>query len=224
MNILLGDEYPKKVAFIRNGMLITDNLHRLQRFPGMKNFVAVVECKSSDGNELLKQMEPPRHDEFQPERLATEDDRRKGRAALKQLSELVRNYLNTHAQNPVEEEINLSELSDLLGSDAIGADPAKEGEINPNGKIVLAARPKPNQNRSRMSEAVNQGLGEGFDGTGGETGATPSGTGNNDGVGTGDNAAGDGDQSGVNNGGDKSRPRPMSLRNVLGIRLMSTGN
>ena len=229
VSILLGDEYPKKVAFIRNGMLITDNLYRLQRFPGMKNFVAVVECKSSEGNELLKQMEPPRHDEFQPERLATEEDRKKGRAALKQLSDLVRNYLNTHAQNPVEEEINLSELSDLLGSNAIGGDPAKEGELNPTGKIALAARPKPNQNRSRMSEAANQGLGVGFDGTGKgvdldkkRTGREKgSGTGNKDGVGTGDNAASEGDQSGANKGGDKSHPRPMSLRNVLGIRLKS---
>lgn len=230
VGILLGDDYPRKVAFIRNGMLITHNLYRLQRFPGMKNFVAVVECKSSTGNELLKQMEPPRHDEFQPERLSTEDDRKKGRAALKQLSEFVRKHLNQYARNAVEEEVNLDELSGLLGSDAVGADPTKEGEANPTGKLALAARPKPAQNRSRKRELSNEGLGEGFEGTGrggdlnekgkgGQKGATPSGAGGKDGVGTGDQAAGDGDKAGSNKGGDKNKPTPMSLRNVRGIRL-----
>ena len=49
--ILLGEKYRKRVAFVRNGMLITDNLYRLQRFPGLKDFVAVVECQSKHGNE-----------------------------------------------------------------------------------------------------------------------------------------------------------------------------
>lgn len=232
IGILLGEQYPKKVAFIRNGMLITDNLHRLQRFPGMKNFVAVVDCKNKTGSELLKQMEPPRHNDFQPERLATESDREKGRRALKNLAELVRKYLNEHARNPVKDKVNLDELSELLGSDVAGEDAVKNGEINPLGKIVLAARPKSNKNRNQKSETTAKGLGEGFDetgkggdlddnGGGGGNGAVPSGIGDKGGVGVGDDPAGDGNQPGKNEGGKVKSPTPLSLHNVRGIRLGS---
>ena len=232
VGILLGDGYPRKVAFIRNGMLITDNLYRLQKFPGMKDFVAVVECNSTSGNKFLRLMESVRHDEFQPERLATEAEKIRGRSALKQLSDFVRKQLNQHARNAVEKEFNLKELSGLLGSDAVGVDPTKEGEANPAGKLVLSARPKPAQNQSRKSELLNQGLGEGFNasgkggdlnerGDGGQKGAIPSGTGEKDGVGTGDRTAGDGGKAGSNKGGDKNSQIPMLLHDVRGIRLNS---
>jgi hypothetical protein len=230
IGILLGEQYPKKVAFVRNGMLITDNLYRLQRFPGMKNFVSVVECQSSSGNELLKQMEPPRHDEFEPERLATDEARRKGRSALKQLAETVRKHLDTYAKNPVEKQINLDELSELLGSDAIGADRNKEGEVNPTGNISLASRRKPNRPLGRKSDVQGKGLGQGFDGTGtggdlnnkgtnSGKGAQPSGTGDKAGVGIGDNAAGDGTNAGNNNGKNSKTPTALELRNVRGVSL-----
>jgi hypothetical protein len=231
VGILIGDNYPKKVAFIRNGMLITDHLYRLQRFPGMKNFVAVVQCQSIVGNELLKQMEPPRHNEFQPERLATEEERKRGRIALRQLADFVRKHLNEHAKNPVVEEVNLDELSDLLGSDAIGTDPNKDGEMNPTGKVTIAARPKPNRNAGKNAENNSKGLGQGFEGigTGGDldkgqgsgTGAKPAGIGNKDGVGTGENPGDEGDDAGEKKGNDQKIATPLSLNNVRGVRLGS---
>ena len=229
LGILLGDQYPKKVAFVRNGMLITDNLYRLQRFPGMKNLSQSSNARAR-GNELLKQMEPPRNDEFQPERLPTEEDRKKGRTALRQLSDFVRKHLNEYAKNPVEEKINLDELRGLLGSDAVETDPNKEGEMNPTGKITLAARPRPNRNAGRKSEASGKGLGQGFEGsgTGGDltdegggtgSGATPSGTGTKEGVGTGQNPSDDGDGSGDKKGKDSKKPTPLMLTNVRGVQL-----
>ena len=230
LGILLGDHYPKKVAFIRNGMLITDKLYGLQRFPGMKNFVAVVQCQNQEGNELLKQMEPPRHDEFEPERLSTDEDRKKGRLALRHVSEFVRKYLNEHAKNPVEENINLDELSDLLGSDAVGTDPNKAGEMNPAGKIILAARPQPKRNPSKKTETDGKGLGQGFEdsGTGGGGGGDGDGGGGGGGDGPGDGGSGGGgDQNPIDDGdgsvGDKDKdnkkPAPLTLNNVRGIRL-----
>ncbi len=52
-------------------MLITSELTRLRRFGEFKEFVAVLECLSDKGNSLLRSMEPPAHDEFEPERLGT---------------------------------------------------------------------------------------------------------------------------------------------------------
>ena len=232
IGILLGEDLPRKVAFIRNGMLITDNLYRLQRFPGMKNFVAVVECTNSEGNRLLKRMEPPRHDDFQPERLLSESDKRQGRAALKQLADFVKKHLNQYARNAVEEEVNLDELRNLLGTDAVGADSAKDGEVNPVGELKLARRPKSAQNSNRQKERAKQGLGEGFEGAemggdlgknngGIEKGAQPSGEGDKNGVGIGGDVSVEGGAVQSRHGSEKNNIQPLALRNVRGIRLGS---
>jgi len=78
LRILLGDNLPKRVAVLRNGMMITEDLEGLRKFGDFKEFVAVLECKSTRGNELLRAMEPPRHDDFEPDRLPTEKDKRQG--------------------------------------------------------------------------------------------------------------------------------------------------
>src|SRR5690606_32508883 len=69
LHILVGEELPKRVAVLRNGMLITSNLAKLRRFSDFKEFVAVFECWSTKGNDLLRAMEPPAHDDFEPMRL-----------------------------------------------------------------------------------------------------------------------------------------------------------
>lgn len=53
IKILIGENLPKKVCALRNGMFITDSLNRLKIFSDFKNFVAVFHCQSTSGNELL---------------------------------------------------------------------------------------------------------------------------------------------------------------------------
>lgn len=71
LRILMSEGLPKKVCVLRNGMLISDSLSLagLKNFSDFKEFVAVVECKTKKGVELLRAMEPPRHDDFEPDRL-----------------------------------------------------------------------------------------------------------------------------------------------------------
>src|SRR5690606_14452480 len=45
VRIAVGEELPKRVAILRNGMFITDQMHHLRRFGDYKEFVAVVECQ-----------------------------------------------------------------------------------------------------------------------------------------------------------------------------------
>lgn len=59
LHILVGENLPRKVAVLRNGMLITEALPGLIRFGDFKEFVAVLECTSEKGLELLRAMEPP---------------------------------------------------------------------------------------------------------------------------------------------------------------------
>jgi hypothetical protein len=55
--ILVHENLPKRVAVLRNGMFITDQMSHLKRFGEYKEFVAVVECLSKKGNELLRDMD-----------------------------------------------------------------------------------------------------------------------------------------------------------------------
>jgi len=145
LRILVGEKLPKKVAVLRNGMLITDSMQHLKRFGEFKDFVAILECTSEKGQALLRGMEPPRHDAFEPERLSP-DKRAAGRNALRDIGKWVRAMLQRHAQDPVEEETQLNEMADFFADEAEeGA--AKIKDENPGGAIIIRARPiKPKKN------------------------------------------------------------------------------
>lgn len=138
LRILVGENLPKRVAVLRNGMLITESLPGLKRFSDFKEFVAVLECKAEKGQRLLRAMEPPRHDAFEPDRLAP-DLRHAGRTALRELSDWVRKMLVRFAKDPVQEETNLDELADYFGDEEEQGEGTRNEE-NPNGRIIFRAR------------------------------------------------------------------------------------
>jgi hypothetical protein len=139
LRILVRENLPKTVAILRNGMLITERLPRLIRFGDMKDFVAVFQCESTEGQALLRGMEPPRHDTFEPERLS-EAKRKDGRKALISIADWVKDMLKRHAKDPVTEETNLDEMADFF------ADEEEDGlkkavEENPSGTVKIRLRP-----------------------------------------------------------------------------------
>ena len=141
VRILVGDGLPKRVCVLRNGMFITDRLQGLKQFSDFKDFVAVVRCMNREGNELLRAMEPPKHDDFEPERLSTREDREKGKRALKKISTWVRSMLKRHAKDPVSEVTEIDELKDFFSEE--GKDGSGEGteDINPFGKPIIKGKP-----------------------------------------------------------------------------------
>ena len=145
LRIMVGENLPKRVAVLRNGMLITESLNGLKRFGDFKEFVAVLECPTDKGLSLLRAMEPPRHDAFEPDRLPPEK-RHMGKTALRELAGWVRKMLIRHAKDPVTEETALDELADMFG-DEEETGPGKKKDENPGGKIVIRARQvKPKSN------------------------------------------------------------------------------
>jgi hypothetical protein len=165
LRILVGEKLPKKVAFLRNGMLITDELAGLKRFGEFKEFVAVLECHSVKGNSLLRAMEPPRHDDFEPERLSTDKEKRDAKLALKHLTKWVKDSLVRHARDQIADVTNLDEMADWFSDeeDDVGK-PNKENEKNPIGDIVIRARPvapnKPRPPSKTQESAEEDGLPE----------------------------------------------------------------
>ena len=176
LRILVGENLPKKVCALRNGMYITDSLNGLKRFSDYKDFVAVFHCQSTKGNALLRAMEPPRHDDFEPERLSSREERRKGKKALDDLADWIKSALKLHAKDPVQDVTSIDELKDLFGDEGEGNGAKAAEEINPHGKIIIRAKamsPKNKRNEFLDSDAQNHGhgangdLGDQQDGQGG---------------------------------------------------------
>lgn len=218
LRILVKEGLPKKVCVLRNGMVITDKLNRLKSFPDFKEFVAVLECKSSKGNKLLRDMEPPRHDDFEPERLSDPKQQVIGRRALLDLAKWVREMLKRHAKDPVSDVTTLDELKDFFGDDLSDGDGKGINEVNPFGEVVIRARPLPKKTIYGTVGKQNNGLEEGGGfapiGDEGYDGGGQSGGGSIPGVGPGDVEGHGG--SGL---GDKSYKGLCDIRAVV-----STGN
>lgn len=192
IRIMIGEGLPRKVCILRNGMFITDGLAMLKRFAEFKEFAAVVECLSHKGNELLRAMEPPKHDDFEPDRLSTKSEQAKGAKALRELSVWVRDMLKRHAKDPVSAKTEIDELREFFAAE--GADGSGKGEedINPYGEVLIRAKP------IKMSLQSAKRAGEGSDGGEGEGGE---GGGGKDGSGGGDGQGGKGSGKGGTGGG-----------------------
>ena len=113
--IRVGDGLPSRVALIRRtGMLITDQQPGLLRFSLYRAFTAMCVFEDPAGNELLRRMENPEHNKFEPDRLP-EAERERGKKALKRITDWIRNEISKKA-GPVDAGVStvLSELSALL--------------------------------------------------------------------------------------------------------------
>jgi hypothetical protein len=157
-------------------MFISDSLTipGLKNFSDLKEFSAVFECKDPKGIELLRAMEPPRHDDFEPERLPSKDDQLKGKKALRDIASWIRDMLKRHAKDPVSDVTTVDELKDFFPDDSNEGNGKPSEEINPFGSVVIKARPVPIKLDRPAKLPQGQGPGEeveGGEGGGGDTGA-----------------------------------------------------
>ena len=113
--IRVSDGLPSKVGFVRGtGMLITTQQRGLLRFRGLREFIAVCVFDAPKGNELLRRMENPQHNQFEPDRLSDDSEQRLGQAALNRVTRWIRDEIKKHAA-PVlaEAATDLDELDSL---------------------------------------------------------------------------------------------------------------
>lgn len=196
--IEIGDALPKRVALIRGtGMLVTAYQRGLRRFSGLRNFAAVCVFESDEANELLRRMENPAHDQFEPQRLP-EQDRRQGRAALDRVVGWIREKLNEVAAPPESADtMELDELGrflpDLDAPGPLGAgrkDGVREKAFGTPGLVVH----REHRRRARPGRLPSEAEHENGHQAGGSGGA-PVGDGGG-GTGGGRGGSGDGDQTG----------------------------
>ena len=218
---------PSKVAFVRRtGMLVTTQQLGLMRFQGHREFAALCAFEDPAGNELLRRMENPKHDQFEPDRLPN-DERSRGRSALKRITDWIRSEVRKQAGPPEGgRRTMLSELAVYLPDyqpeepfDDAGHDGGESsGEPGFGERVTLTLKPvrrpapliAPVDDRSDLD-----GNSEGDD-AGAEGGAgTDSGSdkGGNGGEGEGDGQGG----TGTREGGGRQRGIPVSKARILPI-------
>jgi uncharacterized membrane protein YgcG len=215
LKLLVAENMPKKICVLRNGMFITDNMNKLRRFNDYKDFVGVFECLSTKGNELLRAMEPPRHNEFEPDRLPTREEQAKGRKALNEIAKWIKDILAKNAKDEPSEVTSIDELKSLFGEEGEGegSGNGESEEINPFGKVIIQAKPfkiSMKTNATSDDKFGVKGKGDNGGGTGGGGGAGTGGGGDRGGRGLMDNGSG--------SGGNKPS---VQLKNVRAIPIGS---
>lgn len=222
--IRVAEGLPSRVAFVRlTGMVITTQQQNLRRFSGFRDFAALCVFEDPSGNEFLRRMENPRHDQFEPDRLP-EKDRARGWRALRAITRWIREEIRKYAGPPEGgKKTVLSELAAYLPdfrTDEPFEDVSPDGEkIREPGfgeriKVTLKPirRPTP-----QGLPAENEEISEDSDGADtGEFGGSGTGS-NGGGGGSGGSGEGEGEGgTGVRGGSSKRRSIPIS-----GVRILS---
>lgn len=122
LHLLVADGLPREVHVLRNGIYIADNFEKfsqpMRRFPGTREFTAVLEPARDDSGRapsaLLKQLENPAHDAFEPERIIDHASREKARRQVKKLLEKVREIIRSIAKIDEVQRSHLDELSHIF--------------------------------------------------------------------------------------------------------------
>jgi len=199
----VDDGLPGKVALLRaTGMLITDAQKGLIRWPGFSDFAAVCICQGNDGNALLRRMENPQHNAFEPERLGNKRECQKAEKALDTLTKKIREKLKQIAMPETSGPTALDELSEYFpDQDPDETLPGEGNERNLEGAPIYS--PKPIKFKAGSPATIDEDGEEG--GAGSEAGG-----------GTGGGGSG-GSQ------GTRGRIAPMKIENVRVLHEASDG-
>lgn len=134
LHLLVGEGLPREVHILRNGIYITDNFVKfgqpMKSFPGTREFIAVLEPAQGPSGEapsrLLKRLENPAHDEFEPERIVDPRELQTARSKIKALITEVRRIIRSVAKIDDMDHSQLEELSHLFAQG--GADENYQGD------------------------------------------------------------------------------------------------
>jgi hypothetical protein len=106
--LLAGRDLPKKICMVRRTGMVIDTY---QPRVGFLPFSGLFVCEGHEGNRLLRSLEPPRHDQWDPARA----DVPEAAAALKEIKEWIREVLKKETPHAGEDQFNESEVPpDLL--------------------------------------------------------------------------------------------------------------
>ncbi len=189
--ILVEEGMPKRVAIVRNGMLIAQSLEhfgdKFARFPGARDFIMLVEPADDEASKVLKSLENPQHNAFSAGRLDDPAKQKRVTRAMKRLIHEIRTLIRENAEITGGDAVKLDELGEFF-ADA-GSEEAKVPSAENDPETIRftpakCVRPKPRKPVARHAEGDEGGAGHddgagglGTDGKGGGSGAGEGGDG-----------------------------------------------
>lgn len=166
LHLLVAEKLPREVHILRNGIYICDNFAKFSEpmriFRGTREFTAVLEPSRTEAgrkpSELLKRLENPAHDAFEPERIVEARSLEQARTQIRYLIKQVRNVIKATAKIEETNHSQLDELSHLFADCApIGGNGQNNKEKDPERFQYGVAR---KATRGRPSGTVGEGIGK----------------------------------------------------------------
>ena len=190
VRILVEAGMPRRIGFIRNGMYITDSLRHfgqpLKRFPGSRDFVALVEPIGMESEKLMKRLENPAHDDLSAARIADPAKRATAEVAMKKLGKRLRELIRQTTGVEHQDAMVLDELGQYFSQPSNGQaaredkgenDPESHRFTPPKRKALRKSAPHPTTGDDGGSGGSGNGKGGGSGGRGPGAGSGKSGQG-----------------------------------------------
>lgn len=183
VRILMEAGMPRRIGFMRNGMYITDNLRHfgqpLKRFPGSRDFVALVEPIGVESEKLMKRLENPAHDDLSAARIADPAKRAAAEVAMKKLGKRLRDLIRQTTGVEHQDAVVLDELGQYFSQPSDGkAPPEDKGENDPESHRFTPPKRKPvRKSAPHPATGEKGGSGGSGNGKGGGTGGRGPGSG-----------------------------------------------
>lgn len=135
LHLLIAEGMPREIHILRNGIYICDNFGKfglpMRAYRGTKEYMAVLEPARTDAgkkpSQLLKRLENPAHDAFEPERIVDPAAQKAARQQIKSLISKTRDIIKAAAKM---EEISHSHLDELSHLFAAGGASSKAPEAD----------------------------------------------------------------------------------------------
>lgn len=171
LRVLPRQGMPKSVHVIRNGIYITNNFKKFAQpmasFNGTSDFIAMLspshDEEGAKASRILKSLENPAHDAFEPDRIVEQAKRDQVRLAIKRVVEKIRALLKEIAKVDEGGTLQLDDLSEVLAANGGVGSPHTEpsDELDPvtleysDARRSTSKDPPPGAGRSGL--AVQKG-------------------------------------------------------------------
>lgn len=141
LHLLIAENMPREIHILRNGIYICDNFGKfglpMRAYRGTKEYMAVLEPARTDAgkkpSQLLKRLENPAHDAFEPERIVDPAAQKAARQQIKSLMNKVRDIIKAAAKMEEISHSHLDELSHLFAAGgASSKKPDADAEKDPD--------------------------------------------------------------------------------------------
>ena len=121
---------PNRIALVRKIGMFVDAQQVRTSLP----YAGVFECRNENGNEILRGMEPPRHNEWDPDR----PDKRANRKTRNEYTEFFKEKVRELTPVGSGDTIEMDELSPYLPDESLKGEPGIGGSPDPKQKGVEA--------------------------------------------------------------------------------------